>query len=56
MTDSAPPTFSDYAGGSLQSAFVSQWGALKAPGDKLVYLQATVASAQAAIDAAKFAL
>ena len=51
MANPAAPSFDDYSGGTLQSAFIAQWTALSAPTDKLNSLQATVLAANAQIDA-----
>src|SRR5262249_364341 len=49
---SPSPTFSSYAGGSLQSAFIQQWQAIQAPASKIRAVLATLNAAQAQITAA----
>ena len=48
----AAPSFSDYAGGSLQQAFIEQWTALRAPVQKILALQTAASAARQAVNAA----
>jgi hypothetical protein len=52
LASAVPPTFPDYAGGSLQQAFIQQWTAMRTPIDKLQDLQNEVAAFAAQADAA----
>ncbi|MGH7440132.1 MAG: hypothetical protein ACRENE_30950, partial [Polyangiaceae bacterium] len=46
------PSFENYAGGSLQTAFIAEWQAIRAPGDKITAVISTAAAAKAQVSAA----
>jgi hypothetical protein len=52
----AAPSFSNYNGGSLQSAFITQWQALQAPISKIQSVISTVGAAKAQIHTAQVQL
>lgn len=52
----APPAFSEYSGGKLQSALIRQWEALKAPDEKLKSLVTAREAADAQMFVAEIAL
>lgn len=52
LSQSTVPTFSDYAGGELQSALVEQWRAVKAPEERLKLMYAQIAASKAAVKTA----
>lgn len=51
-TQSSAPAFQQYAGGSLQSAFIEQWRAVRSLGGKIRAIQDNASATQAAVDAA----
>lgn len=60
MNDTTPPAFTEYSGGSLQSLFIQQWGAIQdlnnavqEVNDGLTAAQETAQAAQAALDVAE---
>jgi hypothetical protein len=56
ISESSAPSFPEYAGGSLQQAFITQWGALRDPIGKIIALQNQANTVKAQIDAASEAL
>ena len=52
LTLETSPTFADYKGGQLQSAFVEQWQAIRAPDDRFDLLKKQIAASLAAIKTA----
>ncbi len=52
----AAPSFQEFSGGSLQAAFIKQWGALRAPDEKLKALIAASKSVKAQMDVAEAVL
>ncbi len=53
LTQASPPAFTNYAGGTLQSAFISQWQAIVAPKDKISAVLATINAAKQQVAAAQ---